>query len=111
MRIVSSEQISAAEVTEAGATLTTIRWLIKKEDGAPNFAMRLFEMQPGGHTPYHSHPWEHEVFVLEGSGNINTESGPRAFKAEDVILVLPDEKHQFCNTGSQTLRFICLIPT
>jgi quercetin dioxygenase-like cupin family protein len=37
-----------AQDAEGGATETTIRWLITKEMGAENFAMRLFEMEPVG---------------------------------------------------------------
>ena len=47
---------------------THVRWLITKEMGAPNFVMRLFEMEPNGYSPLHAHAWEHEVFVLEGEG-------------------------------------------
>jgi quercetin dioxygenase-like cupin family protein len=110
MHIVSSAQVAAEEVVEEGAHLTTIRWLISDKEGAPNFAMRLFELEPGGYTPFHNHSWEHEVFILDGTGEITTATGPRAVKQGDAILVLPDEKHQFRNTGSQPLRFICLIP-
>ncbi len=49
-----------------GAHGTSVRWLITEKDGAEHFAMRLFEMNPGGQSPHHSHEWEHEVFVLEG---------------------------------------------
>jgi quercetin dioxygenase-like cupin family protein len=110
MHIVPSTRVTAEEVIEEGAHLTTIRWLISEKEGAPNFAMRLFELEPGGYTPYHNHAWEHEVFILDGAGEITTETGPQAVTRGDAVLVLPDEKHQFRNTGSQPLRFICLIP-
>ena len=32
------------------------------------------------------------------------------FAAGDAALVLPQEPHQFRNTGGSTLRFLCLIP-
>ena len=51
-----------------GAQGCSIRWLVGEAEGAPNFAMRQFEVAVGGHTPKHSHPYEHEVFVLEGRG-------------------------------------------
>jgi quercetin dioxygenase-like cupin family protein len=28
----------------------------------------------------------------------------------DTALVLPDERHQFVNAGSDVLRFLCAIP-
>ena len=57
-----------AKDAEGGSTKLKVRWLITKETGAENFAMRLFEMEAGGHNPLRSHNWEHEVFILEGEG-------------------------------------------
>ena len=80
-------------------------------DGAPNFSMRVFTVEPGGHTPYHSHPWEHENYVFAGEGVIRTESGEeRPIRAGDFALILPDEKHQFRNpSGTEALQSICLV--
>ena len=88
----------------------SVRWVINKEDEAPNFAMRVFDVQPGATTPYHTHPWEHEVFVLEGEGVVKSADGERPLQREFVIYVAPNEEHQFVNKGDGVLRFICLIP-
>jgi quercetin dioxygenase-like cupin family protein len=93
-----------------GARDCSVRWLISEGDGAPNFAMREFELAPGGHTPRHRHPYEHEVFVLEGQGLVMEGDEPRPLKAGDVVLVQPDEVHQFRNNGDSLLRMLCLIP-
>lgn len=80
-------------------------------DGAPNFSMRVFSVEPGGYTPYHAHPWEHENYILQGNGVMLNEAGEASpVKAGDFAFVAPDEKHQFKNTGSETLQFICLVP-
>jgi quercetin dioxygenase-like cupin family protein len=99
-----------AKSADEGASKLKVRWLITKEMGAPNFAMRLFEMEPKGHSPFHSHPWEHEVFILEGEGLVAGEQGNKKFKAGDVVFILPNEKHQFKNNGDKTLKFLCLVP-
>jgi quercetin dioxygenase-like cupin family protein len=93
-----------------GSSKVKVRWLITKEIGAPNFAMRLFEVEPKGHSPLHTHDWEHEVFILEGEGVVVSEGGEKRFKSGDVVFVEPDEKHQFKNTGKRVLRFICVVP-
>ncbi len=93
-----------------GAEGVTVRWVINKQDGAPHFAMRVFDVQPGCSSPRHSHWWEHEVFVLEGQGVASGAAGENAISAGTVVLVPGGEVHQFRNTGSQVLRFICLIP-
>jgi quercetin dioxygenase-like cupin family protein len=109
MKFVPSTSIEAKEANE-GASKLKVRWLIAKETGAPNFAMRLFEMAPNGFSPKHTHPWEHEVFILEGEGTVLGGKEERKFKAGDAIFVLPDELHQFRNTGSKTVKFLCLVP-
>ena len=88
----------------------TVRWVIGKPDGAPHFAMRVFEVQPGCSSPYHNHWWEHEVFVLDGQGVAVSDAGETPVSAGTVVLVEGNEMHQFRNAGEDVLRFICLIP-
>jgi len=95
---------------EKGIKDVMLRWLIFKNDGAKNFAMRLFEIKSQGYTPFHDHDWEHEVFILEGSGVIKNINGEEQLNPGDVLFVPPMEKHQFINTGSKTLKFLCLVP-
>jgi quercetin dioxygenase-like cupin family protein len=95
---------------EEGIKDMKVRWLIAKKDGAKNFAMRLFEIQPGGYTPLHQHDWEHEVFVLEGNGVERDKTKDVPFKQGDVFYVPPMEWHQFVNNGEDVLKIICLIP-
>ncbi len=89
----------------------TVRWLISREDGAPNYYMRIFEVAPGGHSPLHRHPWEHEVYVLSGEGEVIGEGGAAPLRPGTAVFVPGDELHQFRNTGEQPLRFICTIPS
>lgn len=109
VKLVSYLDVEAKDANE-GTSKLKVRWLITKEMGAPSFAMRLFEMESKGYSPFHSHPWEHEVFILEGEGIVVSEGGEKKFKTGDAIFVLPNEKHQFRNTGSKILRFLCLVP-
>lgn len=88
----------------------SVRWLITREMGAENFAMRLFEVRPGGYSPFHGHSWEHEIFVLTGEGTVVFRGGERKFKKGDVIFVSSNEEHQFKNSGRNTLKFLCSIP-
>lgn len=93
-----------------GAVGARMRMLVGPELGARNFHMRHFEVEPGGHTPRHSHDYEHEILVLRGAGVAHSAAGERRFAAGDVIWVPPDEPHQFRNPGAEPLEFICLIP-
>jgi quercetin dioxygenase-like cupin family protein len=87
-----------------------LRTVISAQDGAPRFAMRVFEVEPGGSTPFHTHAWEHEVFILDGQAKVRSADGERALKPNDAVFVAGQEEHCFVNTGPQVLRFICCIP-
>lgn len=88
----------------------TVRWVIGEKDGAPNFAMRVFEVEPGYATPYHQHEWEHEVFVLAGEGVARRQDGESPISNGSVVFVPGMEMHQFASRGDSVLRFICVVP-
>lgn len=88
----------------------SIRWAIGDNVGAPNFITRIFDVQPEATTPYHTHPWEHEVFVLEGEGSVRNAQGQTPIGPGTCVYIEPDEIHQLISTGSSVLRFICIIP-
>jgi quercetin dioxygenase-like cupin family protein len=110
MKVRHYEKVAQAPVTMEGSSGCQVRWLVDESNGAPNFAMRQFEVAPGGYTPRHSHPYEHEVFVLEGEGVVLEGDAEHPLKAGDFVLVTPDEIHQFRNTGRVALKFLCLVP-
>ena len=109
-KVVRASEVEASRVEEEGAEKAWIKWLISKDDGAPNFSMRLFELEPGGRTPLHSHPWEHEVFILSGRCRVILGDEERVVEPETAIYVPPNLTHSFLNIGSEKLRFLCLIP-
>ena len=110
MKAVRTEEVPAQSVTDGGAREVTVRWLISRPEGAPNFAMRVFEIAPGGCTPQHEHAWEHEVYILAGETEVVGEAGATALAAGDAVLVLPGERHQFRNAGRTPARMLCMIP-
>jgi len=110
MKIQRAEDVPASRVEQDGAEGVQIRLLITEADGAPNFRMRQFTVAPGGHTPRHAHPWEHEVYVLSGSAVVFGPEGDQSARPGDCIYVPPGEEHQFRNEGSEELKFLCLVP-
>jgi len=86
------------------------RVVIGPKQGAPTFVMRVFDLAPGMSTPYHTHDWEHEVFVLAGKGVAVDEHGETAVGPGDAVFVPPDEKHCFKNASREAFRFMCLVP-
>jgi len=110
MKVVHYESVASSPVDTEGAVGCQIRCLVGPDDGAPSFSMRQVEVAAGGYTPHHAHGHEHEVFVLEGTGEVLQGSTPRAVKAGTVVFVPPRQEHQFRNTGTGPLKFLCLIP-
>ncbi len=86
------------------------RVLLGKADGAPNFCMRVFEIGVGGHTPRHTHAWEHEMFVHAGQGELFGSGAWNPVKAGCAALVPGNEEHQIRNTGDTPLVVVCLVP-
>ncbi len=110
MKVDRAAKVNSQSVMMDGANGCSVRWLINDTDGAPNFAMRQFAVEPEGHTPKHSHPYEHEVYVLSGSGIVLEGDEEHPITAGDFIYVRPDEIHQFRNTGTAPLTFLCMVP-
>jgi quercetin dioxygenase-like cupin family protein len=110
MHIKQVQDVPQSNVKMEGAAGCRVRWLIGEGEKAPYFAMREFEVEPGGHTPKHLHDYEHEVYVLAGQGAIVDGDNERPLTAGDVVFVAPNDVHQFRNTGSVPMRFLCLIP-
>ena len=86
------------------------RVLLGPRQGAPHFVMRVIDVPPGQSSPWHQHEWEHEMYVLRGSGTTVLENSHQPVEAGDAIFVPGNEMHAFKNTGSELLSFICLVP-
>lgn len=110
MIIRQADPDSCEPLSMDGVQGVSMRVMVGREDGAPNFAMRHFTVAPGGNTPRHSHDYEHQVLVLEGDGEAFDEGEIRTVTTGDVIYVAPNAEHQFRNTSDKPLQFICLVP-
>ena len=110
MLVSRHEEIEGKTVADAGAKGVTIRVLMGDNVDAPNFAMRHFTLAPGGSTPYHTHPWEHEVFVLSGKGKALRKGGEAEVAPGSFVYVAPDEEHSFVHAGDAPFEFLCVIP-
>jgi quercetin dioxygenase-like cupin family protein len=101
-----------AKIMESDAVKgVTARVLIGKGDQAPNFCMRLFTIAQGGFTPRHSHPWEHEMFVHAGEGEMWDGSSWNPMSPGTALFVPENAPHQMRNIGTAPLVVVCLIPS
>ncbi len=105
------EEVEAQDVSDGKDIVGVVKKvLIGPKEGAPTFAVRLFRLAPGGHTPAHTHPYEHGVIVLRGQGEVLGEDGPVPIAPGTVVFVRPGEFHGFRNTAQEPLEFLCIVP-
>jgi quercetin dioxygenase-like cupin family protein len=84
---------------------------LSRKDGVRTFSFRVFTIEPGGHTPFHQHEFEHMNYVINGEGILVAEDQEHELGEGDFALILPGEKHQFKNSSeNQNLLIICAVP-
>ena len=111
MKINQNNQIPADKVQMEGVKDVTMKILIGTEDQSDNIIMRQFKIAPGGHTPRHTHDYEHVVKIESNKGIIVDEEGvEHELKKGQSVFVKPNELHQFRNPYNEDFEFICIIP-
>jgi quercetin dioxygenase-like cupin family protein len=106
MKVQNFRQVNAINAAPG----VTMRVVAGPAEGAPTFAMRVFEIRSGSSTPFHTHPWEHEVFVLAGEGILRCGGRETPLMEGDAVLVMPNEQHSFLGIGRGIFRVICVVP-
>ncbi len=110
MIIKQDSDMTPQPVTTDGTADVTIRIPIGPDDGSENMVMRLFCIAPGGHTPCHSHNFEHLVRVVSGRGTAIDASGTvHELTPGQSVFVAPNEEHQFANPYEVPFEFTCTI--
>jgi quercetin dioxygenase-like cupin family protein len=94
----------------ASAQGIAARVVLGKAEGAANFTMRVFEIAPAGHTPLHTHAWEHEMFIHAGAGEVFGNGVWNPVRAGDVVFIPGNEEHQIRNPQAEVLVVVCLVP-
>ena len=111
MKVVSHyKDVPATPVNMEGAKDAVRRMVLGPDDGTPLMALRVFTVAPGGHTPYHQHPFEHMNVVLEGKGVLRKADGEHELSPGAMALIPGGELHQFRNDGETDFSFVCLVP-
>ncbi|RLM68428.1 cupin domain-containing protein [Halorubrum sp. Atlit-26R] len=100
---ISYEPADAAEGLSKGV-------LLDESDGAPNFAIRRFELAPGSEVPRHTNAVEHEQYVLAGEYVVGIGDEEHAVSPGDALLVPAGVEHWYRNEGDEPGAFICAVP-
>ncbi len=102
--------ISPEPVISSGAKNAYKRLLIGSTDGTPLFSLRMFEIENKGNTPFHTHDFEHVIYVVQGTASIKTAEAEHRAPAGTAAFIPPGERHTVINPGEGTLRFLCAVP-
>lgn len=109
MKIINSKDVTPKTMDEGEAKGVELREMITEKHGAQNFALRVLNLKPLGQTPFHSHAWEHEVYVLSGNGKVKSENGFTEITNGSAVFIPGNEKHCFV-AKEEGLSFVCVIP-
>ena len=110
MKIIAYDNVAPTRFDGGPAQGVDGRVVIGQADGAPNFCMRVFELEPGGHTPRHRHDWEHEIFFHAGRGEVRVDDAWHPVNAGHAAFIPGGREHQIRNPGPHRLTFVCLVP-
>ena len=100
---VSYESVGAAEGMSKGV-------LLDESDGAPNFAIRRFVLDPGASVPKHTNDVEHEQYVLSGEYTVGIDGEEQTVSAGDSLLIPAGVVHWYRNESDEEGSFLCAVP-
>jgi quercetin dioxygenase-like cupin family protein len=92
--------------THPGAFEGITRYVLADElPGA--FALRYFELAPGGYSSLEKHRHVHMVIVLRGAGKALVGDTVLELEPFDGVYVPPMTPHRWINEGTQPFGFLC----
>jgi len=111
VKITNLANIPKVKADMPGAKDTYKQVPISKADGSELFSFRVFTIEPGGHTPFHEHPFEHLNYIIAGQGAIvAADLSERKISQGDFALVPSNEKHRYKNlSAKEDLVLICAV--
>lgn len=84
--------------------------LIGESDGAPNFTLRKFVLEPGTKVPRHTNKLEHEQYILEGEFIVGIDDEEYTVAPGDSLLIPAGTVHWYRNEAGKEAAFICVVP-
>jgi ribulose-bisphosphate carboxylase large chain len=84
--------------------------LVGERGEQTRFALRYFEIAPGGFTTLEHHRHEHAVVVMRGQGEVRLDADWHLVGFGDLVYVAPDEVHQLRNPSQEEpFGFLCVV--
>lgn len=104
------KEIDSVEAVAQKAGKGVSMKMLLSPDESPNFAMRNFIIEAGGHMPLHTNSVEHEQYVLSGRATVQIGDKMVEAKEGDVFLIPAGVAHSYKTLGDEAYSFLCLVP-
>jgi len=111
MFVKNLKDIEGKEIAGDGIKNVLKRVPVGPEQGWKDNILRVFTIQKEGHTPKHSHDWEHVNYVISGKGTLEMSGEKHEMATGSFAFVPPNVEHQYANTGDDDFVMICIVPT
>jgi quercetin dioxygenase-like cupin family protein len=108
--MVLHKKLANIEAIEQKAGKGVSMKMLLSPDESPNFAMRNFIIEAGGHMPLHTNAVEHEQYVISGRAKVQLGDKFVEASAGDVLLIGAGVAHSYETIGDEAYSFLCLVP-
>jgi quercetin dioxygenase-like cupin family protein len=110
MSVGNIKDLNKIDVNHPSALNASMKVLVSPNEGWAGYVMRHVEVEEGGYTPKHSHPWPHINYMIEGEGELFINGKINKVTPGSYAYVPSDSLHQFRNAGKGLFKFICIVP-
>jgi quercetin dioxygenase-like cupin family protein len=111
MFIKNAEEIEKKEISGDGIKNVLKQVPIGLKEGWKDHTLRVFTIKADGHTPRHSHDWEHINYVISGEGTLEVDGKFHTLSTGAFAVVPPNALHQYSNKGKDDFVMICIVPS
>ena len=104
-------EIESEAIELSGMVGVASQGILLEHPQLKGFLVRMFTLEPNGHTGLHHHPQQHLHYFLGGRGHFVGEGGhAQPVESGDTLLTEPDEWHQIKNTSNdEPLQFLDVV--
>ncbi|NOZ49700.1 MAG: cupin domain-containing protein [Chloroflexi bacterium] len=74
-----------------------------------HFTFQLAQIEPGGVSKRHQHPWEQVNWVVSGRGRVETDGGMIPISAGDCVVIPGEVTHAIANPGDVPLLLVAVL--
>lgn len=103
------DEVKENPVTIPGSRDAYIKWLVTKEHGSLNYAVRKFVVKKGGIIAKHYHKYTETVIVVKGKALVCAGDSVKEMKPGDFVFINSFVPHYIKSVGDEDLEFFCII--